>query len=92
MLCWSYIALKWNAFYTKQSFVHNVRMQFSTKMPEVWSDIENRYRITLFCLSIYNHEVIYNNAVIDLTSPVCLQRIFILWKRNLTKLLGENCH
>ena len=53
-------------------------MQFSTKLSEVGSDIENGYHITLFCLSIYNYEVIYNNAVIDLTSPVCLQRIFIL--------------
>lgn len=76
----------------KALFGNNVRMQFSTKLSEVWSDIENRYHITLFCLSIYNYEVIYNNAVIDLTSPMCLQRIFILWKRNLTKLLGENCH
>ena len=76
----------------KALFTNSVRMQFSTKLSEIWSDIENGYHITLFCLSIYNYEVIYNNAVIDLTSPMCLQRIFILWEWNLTKLLGENCH
>lgn len=80
MLCWKYIALKWwNVFYIKQSFLeNNIGMQFSTKLSEVWSDIENGYHLTLFCLSIYNYEVIYNNAVIDLISPMCLQRIFIL--------------
>lgn len=47
-------------------------------LSEVWTDIENGYHITLLCLSLYNYEVIYNNAVTDLTSPTCLQRIFIL--------------
>lgn len=64
--------------YKTKLFENNTRMQFSTKMSEVWSGMENGYHITLLCLSIYNYEVIYNNAVIDLTSPMRLQRIFIL--------------
>lgn len=80
MLRWNDIAFKWwNAFYTKQSFVGKQHKNaISTKLSEVWSDMENGYHITVFCLSIHNYEVIYNNAVIDLTSPKCLQRIFIL--------------
>ena len=63
--------------YKTALFENNIRMQFSMKLSEVRSDMENGYHITLFGLSIYNYEVIYNNAVIDLTSPMCLQRIFI---------------